>query len=130
MFPPYVVQAQLSLCERPKNRHQVMSTNCESTHFSRVTTAHYFSQFLQEHDVHTGSGANPASPIKGYRVSFPGITRPRCDVDHSPPASAEVKNEWMYTSTSHIRLHGVERDNFNSSSIINPLNTELNPICQ
>jgi len=27
-----------------------------------------------------------------------GIKRPRCEADHSPPSSAELKNEWSYTS--------------------------------
>ena len=30
--------------------------------------------------------------------SFPGVKRPQHQVDHSPPSSAEVKNEWSYTS--------------------------------
>ena len=38
------------------------------------------------------------------------------DVDRSPPRSAEVKNEWSYTSASPIRLHGVERDSFTSEA--------------
>jgi hypothetical protein len=44
--------------------------------------------------------------------------RPGRETDHSPPSSAEVKNEWSYTSTPRIRLHGVvlsyekHRDNF------------------
>jgi len=28
-----------------------------------------------------------------------GVKRPGREVDHSPPSSAEVKNEWSYTST-------------------------------
>jgi hypothetical protein len=36
---------------------------------------------------------------------------PVCEADHSPPSSAEVKNEWRYTSTSPIHLN--HRDNFN-----------------
>jgi hypothetical protein len=35
-----------------------------------------------------------------------GIKRPGREADHSPPSSAEV-NEWSYTSTPPIRLHGV-----------------------
>jgi len=31
------------------------------------------------------------------------------EVDHSPPSSAEFKNEWSYTSTPPIHLHGVVR---------------------
>jgi hypothetical protein len=31
----------------------------------------------------------------------PGVKRPGREVDHSPPASAEVKKMWIYTSTPH-----------------------------
>ena len=30
--------------------------------------------------------------------SLPRVMRPRCEVNHSPLSSAEVKNEWSYTS--------------------------------
>jgi hypothetical protein len=30
--------------------------------------------------------------------SFPGIKRQKREADHSPPASAEVKQMWLYTS--------------------------------
>jgi hypothetical protein len=44
--------------------------------------------------VQTGSGAHPASYPMGTRGSFPGDkARPGRDADHSPPSSAEVKNE-------------------------------------
>jgi hypothetical protein len=44
--------------------------------------------------VQTGSGAHPASHPMGTGGSFPGgKARPRRDADHSPPSSAEVKNE-------------------------------------
>jgi hypothetical protein len=36
----------------------------------------------------------------GYRGLFPpGVKRPGCEADHSPPVSAEVKKMWIYTST-------------------------------
>jgi hypothetical protein len=38
---------------------------------------------------------------------FLGIKLPAREADHLPPSSAEVKNEWSYTSTLPIRLHGV-----------------------
>jgi hypothetical protein len=28
-----------------------------------------------------------------------GLKRPRCEADHSPPSSAEVKNAWSCTTT-------------------------------
>jgi hypothetical protein len=44
--------------------------------------------------VQTGSGAHPASCPMGTG-SFPGDnSRPGRDADHSPPSSAEVKNEY------------------------------------
>jgi hypothetical protein len=44
--------------------------------------------------VQTGSGAHPASYPMGTGGSFPGgKVRPGRDADHSPPSSAEVKNE-------------------------------------
>jgi len=32
----------------------------------------------------------------------PGIKQPGHEVDHSFPSTAEVKNEWSYTSTPHM----------------------------
>jgi hypothetical protein len=29
----------------------------------------------------------------------PGLKRPGCEANHSPPTSAEVKKKWIYTST-------------------------------
>jgi hypothetical protein len=44
--------------------------------------------------VQTGSGAHPASYPMGTGGPFPGgKARPGRDADHSPPSSAEVKNE-------------------------------------
>jgi hypothetical protein len=44
--------------------------------------------------VQTGSGAHPASYPMGTGGSFlGGKARPGRDADHSPPSSAEVKNE-------------------------------------
>jgi hypothetical protein len=36
-----------------------------------------------------------------------GIKRPGRVAEQSPPSSAEVKNEWSYTSTLPVRLNGV-----------------------
>jgi hypothetical protein len=62
-------------------------------------------------NIQTGSGAYTAfcSAVTG---SFsPGVKRPRREVNHSPPYSVQVKNEWSYTFDLPIRLHGVDRDN-------------------
>jgi hypothetical protein len=48
----------------------------------------------------------------GHWSSFPGIKLPGREVNHSPPSSAEVKNEWGYTSVPPVYPHGVERKDF------------------
>ena len=60
--------------------------------------------------VQTGPGATSVR-IQWVLVSFSvGQNGWRCDVDHSPPFKAEVKNEWSCTSAPLICLHGVDRD--------------------
>jgi hypothetical protein len=56
--------------------------------------------------VQTGPGAYPASYTMGTG-SFPGVQRPGRGADHPPPTSAGVKNEYSYTSTPPLGLHGL-----------------------
>jgi hypothetical protein len=50
--------------------------------------------FFSSPCVQTGSGSHPASGTMGTGGSFPGgKARPGRDAEHSPPSSAEVKNE-------------------------------------
>jgi hypothetical protein len=53
--------------------------------------------------VQTGPVNHPASCTMGTE-SFPGVKRPGCGVDHTPPTSAKVKNAWSYTSTPTYAL--------------------------
>ena len=46
-------------------------------------------------------------PIQGYRVSFPGVKRPRRDVNHPPPSSAEVKERVELCPISTLGLHSL-----------------------
>jgi hypothetical protein len=46
-------------------------------------------------------------------VVSPGVTPPGREVDLSPPSKAEAKNEWSYTYSPIICLHGVDKDNYN-----------------
>jgi hypothetical protein len=47
------------------------------------------------------------SPIQWVSAALSlWVKRPGREADHSPPSSAEVKNEWSYASTP-IRLHGL-----------------------
>ena len=58
------------------------------------------------------NGPRPTRPpLSGNQRSFPGIQRPGREVNHSPSPSAEVKNEWSYTSTTPICFHGVNTKN-------------------
>jgi hypothetical protein len=56
--------------------------------------------------------STPALGPGGYLGSFLGVNEPRHNVDHSPLSSADVWNEWSYTSTPSICLHVMDRDNF------------------
>jgi hypothetical protein len=50
--------------------------------------------------VQTGPGVHPTSYPMGTGGFFPGgVKRSGREADHSPPASAEVKKMWIYTST-------------------------------
>jgi hypothetical protein len=56
----------------------------------------------------TDSGAHPASCTMGTGGSFLRCkARPVRDADHSPPSSAEVKDEKQLYLLSPKRLHGV-----------------------
>jgi hypothetical protein len=60
--------------------------------------------FSIHHRVQNGSGAHPAS----YPIALSlGVKQPGRGADHSNPSSAEVKNEWSYTSTTSIHVHGM-----------------------
>jgi len=50
-------------------------------------------------DYHWGS---PSLFLNGCLGSFLGVKWPGCEVDHSPPSSVEVKNEWSCTSPPPI----------------------------
>jgi len=43
---------------------------------------------------------------------FPGVKRSGTEANHSPSTSAKVKNEWNFTSSSLICLHGVDGETF------------------
>ena len=72
-------------------------------------------------NAQTGSGAQPSYYTEGTEFFFTKVKQPRCEVDHSPPSSAEVKNGWSCTSTPPICLHGVEKEGFYPSFSDNDL---------
>jgi hypothetical protein len=54
----------------------------------------------------------PILLYNGYRGSFQGLKRPGREVNHPPPSSAAVKNEWRCTSAPPIFFNVVDRENF------------------
>jgi hypothetical protein len=59
----------------------------------------------------------PLGSIQPPNECLPGVLSlevkwPEREADHLPTSSAKVKNEWSYTSTPPICLHGMYRDNF------------------
>jgi hypothetical protein len=61
-------------------------------------------------------------PTEWVQEALPqGVKRPQHEADHSPPSSAEIKNEWRYTSTPPVYLHDVDRNTFTFT--LSPLQT-------
>jgi hypothetical protein len=58
----------------------------------------YGQEFSLLYVVQTGSGVHLTSYPMGTGGSFPGVKLPGREADYSPPASAEVKKMWIYTS--------------------------------
>ena len=52
----------------------------------------------------------PAQPPTQW---VPGALSPGHEADHSHPSTAKVVNEWRYTCTPRVFLHGVNGNNFN-----------------
>jgi hypothetical protein len=55
-------------------------------------------EFSVLHVVQTGSEIHPTYPM-GTGGALPVLKQQGLETDHSPPASAEVKKIWIYTST-------------------------------
>ena len=66
--------------------------------------------FFLLQNAQNGFGAHTASYFMGTGDFCRGLSDRRCEVDHSPSSSVEVKNEWSNTSNP---VHSVERDNIN-----------------
>jgi hypothetical protein len=73
-------------------------------------------------NVYINSEAYPITHSMGTGVFLRRIKRSGREVDHLPPTSAEVKNEWSYTSSPPIPLHDIDRDN--SVSLLNVLEND------
>jgi hypothetical protein len=56
-----------------------------------------------------------------------GIGRLACEVGHTSPSSAEVKNGWSSTWKSPVYIHCVGRDKFNFTL---PVGQEVTEVCR
>jgi hypothetical protein len=66
--------------------------------------------------IQTGPGNHHISYSNGTGTFFsPGLKRPAREVDHAPPFSADVKNEWSFLLHP---LHGVNEENFKFTLIV------------
>jgi hypothetical protein len=66
-------------------------------------------------NVTMGSGVHPASYSVCTRVISLGTKWWGCEVSHSHPTSAEVENDWSYTSPPTLCFHGMARANITST---------------
>jgi hypothetical protein len=67
--------------------------------------------FLQNHPE--GLWGPHSLLFSGHNGSVLEIKRSWFELGHSPLFSAEVMNEWSYTCTPPVCLHGVDRGSFN-----------------
>jgi hypothetical protein len=74
----------------------------------RIPVGEWSFSFLQ--NFHRCWGL-PTLVFNRYGGSFLGIMRPGSETEHSSVCSAQVKNEWSYTSNSPIQFYGMDRDN-------------------
>jgi len=88
----------------------VMSAAAVTPCFNEVSTN--FSKNSLLGNFQTGPEPRPTqSPIQFVPGFLPGDKAAEASSYSSPP-SADVRNEWIYTSAPLIRPHGVERENF------------------
>lgn len=64
--------------------------------------------FLLLQNAQTSSGAHTESYSVDIGAS-PGVRLPRRDVYYSSPPTAEIANEWIYTSAPLVCPHGVDQ---------------------
>jgi hypothetical protein len=90
------------LCVSLGSRDSVVgiATGYELTTKESEFESGYGQEFSLLRVVQTGSGVQPASYPMSAGGSFPRVKRQGREADHWPPTSAEIKKNWIYTSTS------------------------------
>jgi len=85
--------------------YEYTATNSKTIHKLDRIWGKKFPFFKNKMSVQTDSGAQPASYSMVSVVSS-GDRAATVEVDYSHPSNGHVKNEWSYTSTLPVRLHG------------------------
>ena len=85
----------------------------------RVLFTVYFYEFCVVHILPDRLWGPPILLFNGFRGFFSGVKRPGRNVDHTPSSSAEIENEWSYTSTPAMLLPGLDSGNFIVSFLLN-----------
>jgi hypothetical protein len=70
-------------------------------------------------NILTRSGAQPASYSMAARGSYLAVKWPGQAAGHSPPSSAEVKNEWSPTSTPHKQSECTPVQRYSLNELLN-----------
>jgi hypothetical protein len=91
------------------------STKIHNEMSHTITEALKYFTIVSETDL---SPLQNVQTVSGYWSFFAGVKKPNHEVDHSPPSSAEVKNEWIHTSTHPICLYRMDRHNFTFYNIL------------
>jgi hypothetical protein len=67
-------------------------------------------RFVSSTDRPRSLCGSPSSLLTGYRLSFPVTKQPGHEVNCSLQSHAEIRNEWSYSSSPPICLHGEDRE--------------------
>jgi hypothetical protein len=78
-----------------------------------------FDSRQRQENGEAGSRAYLTSYSTGTCILPPEAEGPKCEAYNSSPSSAEVQNQWSYTSSPTACLHGVSSDNFTFNQILN-----------
>ena len=97
----YHIISAVGIVTTPQSDWQVWNSN-------RVRGKGFFSS----PNLSEGPWGPPSLLFNEYRASFPGLRRPGSKVNHLHTCTAQVRNEWSYTSTPPTCLHGVDREKF------------------
>lgn len=87
-----------------RGRHSDQANGWTFRRIPSGITDFYHLQIVQD-----ACGAHPPSISMGTTV-LPGVKQPKRDVDHAPPSSTEIKNEWSFTLAPCLCVYDMNRE--------------------